>query len=74
MSIITISRGSYNRGKEVAEKLAQKLDYQCISREILLEASKEYNVPEIRLIRTIRDAPSILERLTHKKVIHHESQ
>ena len=67
MSIITISRGSYNRGKEVAEKLAQKLGYQCISREILLEASKEYNVPEIKLIRTIQDAPSILERLTHKK-------
>ena len=67
MSIITISRGSYNRGKEVAEKLAQKLGYQCISREILLEASKEYNVPEIKLIRAIQDSPSILERLTHKK-------
>jgi len=67
MSIITISRGSYNRGKEVAEKLAQKLGYECISREILLEASKEYNVPEIKLIRAIQDAPSILERLTHNK-------
>ena len=67
MSIITISRGSYNRGKEVAEKLAQKLGYKCISREILLEASKEYNVPEIRLIRAIQDAPSILDRLTHNK-------
>ena len=67
MSIITISRGSYNRGKEVAEKLAQKLGYECISREILLEASEEYNVPEIKLIRAIQDAPSILERLTHNK-------
>ena len=27
MSIITISRGSYSRGKEVAEKLAQRLGY-----------------------------------------------
>ena len=42
MSIITISRGSYNRGKEVAEKLAKELGYECISREILLEASTEY--------------------------------
>ena len=67
MSIITISRGSYSRGKEVAEKLAQKLGYECISREILLEASEEYNVPEIKLIRAIQDSPSILERLTHKK-------
>jgi len=67
MSIITISRGSYNRGKDVAEKLAQKLGYECISREILLEASAEYNVPEIKLIRAIQDAPSILQRLTHQR-------
>jgi cytidylate kinase len=67
MSIITISRGSYNRGKEVAEKLAQKLGYVCISREILLEASEEYNIPEIKLIRAIQDSPSILQRLTRQK-------
>jgi cytidylate kinase len=67
MAIITISRGSYYRGKEVAEKLAQKLGYQCISREILLEASEEFNIPEIKLIRAIGDAPSILERFTRQK-------
>jgi cytidylate kinase len=67
MSIITISRGTYHRGKEVAEKLAEKLGYACISREILLEASEEYNVPEIKLIRAIQDAPSILDRLTRQK-------
>src|SRR5512136_871724 len=67
MSIITISRGSYYRGREVAEKLAQKLGYECLSRDILLEASEEFNVPEIKLIRAIKDAPSILERLTHQK-------
>ncbi len=67
MAIITISRGSYYRGKEVAEKLAQELGYQCISREILLEASAEFNIPEIKLIRAIQDAPSILERFTRQK-------
>jgi cytidylate kinase len=67
MAIVTISRGSYYRGKEVAEKLAQKLGYQCISREILLEASEEFNIPEIKLIRAIGDAPSILERFTRQK-------
>src|SRR3974390_1909295 len=67
MSIITISRGTYHRGREVAEKLAQKLGYACLSREILLEASEEYNIPEIKLIRAIQDAPSILDRLTHQK-------
>ena len=67
MSIITISRGSYSRGKEVAERLARKLGYECISRDILLEASDEFNIPEIKLIRAIHDATSVLERFTHGK-------
>lgn len=65
MAIITISRGSYSKGKEVAEKIAQKLGYQCIAREVLLDASKEFNIPEVKLLEAIRDAPSILERLTY---------
>ena len=67
MSIITISRGSYSRGKEVAEKLAFKLGYECISRDILLEASDEFNIPEIKLIRALHDPTSVLERFTHGK-------
>ena len=67
MSIITISRGSYSRGKEVAEKVAQELGYQCISREILLEASEKFHIPEIKLVRAIHDAPSVLDRFTYGK-------
>jgi cytidylate kinase len=67
MSIITISRGSYSRGKEVAEKLALKLGYECISRDILLEASDEFNIPEIKLIRALHDPTSVLERFSHGK-------
>ena len=60
MSIITISRGSYSRGKEVAETLARELGYECVSREIILEASEQFNIPEIQLVHAIEDAPSIL--------------
>jgi cytidylate kinase len=67
MPIVTISRGSYSKGKAVAEKVAQKLGYECISRDIILEASEEFHVPEIKLIRAIHDAPGILERLSHGK-------
>ncbi|MBU2498960.1 MAG: cytidylate kinase-like family protein [Proteobacteria bacterium] len=67
MSIITISRGVYSLGQEVAEKLAEKLGYECISREILLEASEHFHIPEIKLERAIHDAPSILDRLTYGK-------
>ena len=67
MSIVTISRGSYSRGREVAEKVSQKLNYECFSRDILIEASEQFNIPEIKLIRAIHDAPSILERFTYGK-------
>ena len=67
MAIITISRGSYSRGKEVAEELSKALGYECISRDILLEASEEFNTPEIKLIRALHDAPSVLERFRHGK-------
>jgi cytidylate kinase len=67
MPIITISRGSYSHGKEVAEKLCAKLGYECVSREIILKASEHFNTPEIKLIRAIHDAPSILNRFTYGK-------
>lgn len=65
MAIISISRGSYSRGKEVAEALADKLGYECVSRDILLETCEEFAIPEIRLIKALHDAPSVLDRFTH---------
>ena len=67
MAIITISRGSYYPWQGSGGKIGPKLGYQCISREILLEASEEFNIPEIKLIRAIQDAPSILERFTRRE-------
>ena len=67
MTIITISRGSYSRGRQIAEIVAAELEYECIDREIIIETSDEYNVPEIKLIRAIHDAPSILTKLGLKK-------
>jgi cytidylate kinase len=68
MAIITISRGSYSKGKEVAEKVASRLGYQCLSREVILDASDRYHIPEIKMIKAIHDAPSLLERLGHTKL------
>lgn len=65
MSIITISRGCFSHGKEVAEKVAGLLGYKVLSRETLIEeANQIYHVPEKDLIKSIHDAPSVLERLT----------
>lgn len=67
MGVITISRGSYSKGKEIAEKLAERLGYECVSRDILLEASEHFSIPEIKLVRAIHDAPTILDRFQHGK-------
>ena len=67
MALITISRGSYSKGKIIAEEVAKELGYECVSREVLLEASEHFNVPEIKLIRALHDAPSILDHFTYGK-------
>jgi len=67
MSLVTISRGSYSKGKEVAEKVAKKLGYECISRDILLEASEAFNVPEFKLVRAIHDSPGIFDRFSLRR-------
>jgi cytidylate kinase len=67
MCIITISRGSFSHGSEVAEKVAKELGYQCVSREILLEASEQFHIPEIKLARAIHDPFSVFNRFTYGK-------
>ncbi len=62
MSIICISRGSYFRGRDVAERVAEDLGYHCISRDSLLAASDEFDIPELKLMRNIRHSTQILER------------
>jgi cytidylate kinase len=65
MAIITIARECCSHGTEIAEKIADMLGYECISREILLEAAYFFNIPEQKLLHSIHDAPSVLERITH---------
>ncbi|SMC54237.1 Cytidylate kinase [Desulfocicer vacuolatum DSM 3385] len=67
MPIITISRGSYYHGKSVAEKLASKLGFICISRDQVLDNLEEFHLPEIKLKRGLNDAFSILDRFPNGK-------
>ncbi len=67
MAIITISRGSYDIGKEVAENVAARLGYDCIGREVLIKASEQFDIPEIKYARAFIDTPTVLEKLTFGK-------
>ena len=48
MSIITISHASYSGGGEIAEKVAAFLHYRSVDREVLIEASRRYGIPEAK--------------------------
>jgi cytidylate kinase len=65
MPIITISRGSYYHGKSIAEKLAKRLGYSCLSRDQVIENLDNFHLPEIKLIRGLNDAFSVLDRFPH---------
>jgi cytidylate kinase len=67
VSIITISRYCHSHGDEIAKKVAQQLDYESASRRVILEASEEFNIEELKLVRAIHDAPSIFDRLSLEK-------
>ena len=45
MQIICVSRGTYAGGKELAEKLAVKLGYDCLAREELTDAASRSGIP-----------------------------
>ena len=64
MPIVIISRGSYSHGILVAEKLSRRLGYGCISRDVLLEVSRQFNIPEFKLTRAMESQPRFLERFT----------
>ncbi len=67
MSIITITRGSYSRGEEVAETVARRLGFRCISRETLLTVSEEFNIPEIEHFLSFEKGPTRLELTSSQK-------
>ena len=67
MSVITISRGSLSGGQELAERVAERLGYRCVSREVLIEAAKRYGVPEPKLDELFEKKPSFWEWLTRSR-------
>lgn len=67
MAIITISRGTMSGGRQLAEMLADKLQYSCVSREIIIKAASDYGVPEDKLFDAMKKSPSIFQKLTFER-------
>jgi hypothetical protein len=67
MPIITISRGTFSGGAELATCLHQRLGYTLVSREIVAEAAKTYGVSESRLLDALERRPGLLGRFMHDR-------
>jgi cytidylate kinase len=48
MSIVTIAHAAYSGGGAIAERVASLLNYRSVDREVLIEASKRYGIPEAK--------------------------
>jgi cytidylate kinase len=48
MSVVTLAHAAYSGGSAIAEKVASVLNYRSVDREVLIEASKRYGIPEAK--------------------------
>jgi cytidylate kinase len=48
MAIVTVAHAAFTGGTAIAEKLAAALNYRCVNREVLIEASRRYGIPEAK--------------------------
>jgi cytidylate kinase len=62
MPIITIYRGAFTAGEEIAKGVAQALGYRCVSREVLIEASRSCGISEAKLNEILEKDPHWWER------------
>ena len=70
MPIITISRGSLSGAKELAERLAAKLGYDCLSREDLGEYAIDQGIPVGKLQAAMMRPPRVARRLTKERDLY----
>ena len=71
MAIITISTSLFSGGEQIAQKVAKKLEYPCISRkELILGAAENFNFPEAKLLEAMNEPPKIWQRDRDKRGAH----
>ena len=58
MQIITIYQGASGSGEELGDSVAQALGYRPVDREVLVQASLQYGIPESKLNEIVEREPS----------------
>ncbi len=70
MAIICISRGTFSGGEAVAEAVAKRLGYPCVSREAnLARAAEQFHIPPETLTATI-EKPSLWDKMLGERDLY----
>ena len=65
MSIVTITRGPSSGGRSLAEKLAARLGYSCLTnRDVVDACAIKYNIMADELVSKLEEVPGLWQRLT----------
>jgi cytidylate kinase len=67
VAIITISRGTFSGGQQLAACLGQQLGYEIVSREVISEAACKYGVSESKLGNALERGPGFWDRFSHER-------
>ncbi|MBD3168474.1 MAG: hypothetical protein GF307_03255 [candidate division Zixibacteria bacterium] len=67
MSVITISRGTFSGGNILATRLAEKLGFNCVSREELSDEATKLGVPVGKLQMAMVKPPRVYRRMGRER-------
>jgi len=67
MSAIIISAYSYCNREEIASKVAQELQFECVGGEMLTEVSQSYDVPEMKLREALESSSFSLGKFSNTR-------
>jgi len=67
MAIVTISRGSGSGGLLLAERLAEELGYEVVSREDIIREATDFGAPEEKLQEALLNPPGFWDRFKHER-------
>ena len=70
MAIITISRGTFSGGEEMANRLGAMLGYRVYGREVITDAAARYGVSETELARVMEEGPGLWDRFLHDRILY----
>jgi len=70
VAIITISRGTFSGGSELAHRVADRLGCQCTSREVILEAAWGSGISAEEITTAMEKRPSFWHRVMGQRTVH----